>query len=104
MNKIKVLLGTTRPPFLVLGPACVVVGVGTAYYQTGHVNWLQVLLVLIGAVAAHVAVNVFNEYFDYVTGLDTKTERTPFSGGSGTLQARPELGKATLALACLSFL
>jgi 1,4-dihydroxy-2-naphthoate octaprenyltransferase len=104
MEKARYLLGTLRLPFIILTPACVAVGVGTAYWQTGSLNGLQVLLVLIGAIAAHLTVNIFNEYFDYITGLDAKTERTPFSGGSGTLQARPELGKATLALACLSFL
>jgi 1,4-dihydroxy-2-naphthoate octaprenyltransferase len=104
MNKAKYLRGTMRLPFLVLTPACVSVGVGTAYWQTGSLNGLHVLLVLIGAVAAHLTVNIFNEYFDFTTGLDAKTERTPFSGGSGTLQARPELGKATLALACFTFL
>jgi 1,4-dihydroxy-2-naphthoate octaprenyltransferase len=102
MNNAKYLLGTMRIPFLILTPACVSVGVGTAYWQTGHLNGLHVLLVLIGALAAHVSVNVFNEYSDFTSGLDARTERTPFSGGSGTLQARPELGKATLALACLS--
>lgn len=104
MNKAKYLLGTMRLPFILLTPACVAVGIGTAFYQTGHLNGFQVILVLIGAVAAHLAVNVFNEYFDFVTGLDAKTQRTPFSGGSGTLQARPELGRATLALACVNFL
>ena len=104
MNKAKYLLGTMRLPFVILTPACVAVGVGTAYWQTGSLNGLHVLLVLVGAVAAHLTVNIFNEYFDFTTGLDSRTERTPFSGGSGTLQARPELGKATLALACLNFL
>jgi 1,4-dihydroxy-2-naphthoate octaprenyltransferase len=104
MNKAKYLLGTMRLPFVILTPACVAVGIGTAYYQTGHLNGLHILLVLIGAIAAHLTVNIFNEYFDYTTGLDARTERTPFSGGSGTLQAKPELGKATLGLACLNFL
>ena len=104
MNKAKYLLGTMRLPFLALTPACVSVGVGTAYWQTGSLNGLHVLLVLIGAVAAHLTVNIFNEYFDFTTGLDARTERTPFSGGSGTLQARPELGKATLALGLPEFL
>jgi 1,4-dihydroxy-2-naphthoate octaprenyltransferase len=104
MNTVKYLLGTMRLPFLVLTPACVAVGVGTAYYQTGHLNGLQVILVFIGAIAAHLTVNIINEYFDFTTGLDARTERTPFSGGSGTLQARPELAKATLGLACINFL
>jgi 1,4-dihydroxy-2-naphthoate octaprenyltransferase len=101
MAKAKFLLGTMRLPFLILSPACVMVGFGTAYWETGKFNGIQVILILIGAMAAHLCVNVFNEYFDFKSGLDSRTNRTPFSGGSGTLQARPELGKATLILACV---
>ena len=57
-------------------------------------------LVLVGAVSAHICVNAFNEYFDFKSGLDAKTQRTPFSGGSGTLQAHPELERTALVL-CL---
>ena len=38
---------------------------------------------LCGLLIAHAAVNIFNEYFDARSGLDYKTSRTPFSGGSG---------------------
>lgn len=100
MNTFKTLLGTMRPPFLLLAPACVVVGIGTAYWQSGALHWGQVLLVLVGGLAAHITVNVFNEYFDFKSGLDAQTQRTPFSGGSGTLQAVPNLARATLVLAC----
>ena len=102
MNTFKSLLGPMRLPFLLLPPACVAVGVGTAWMQTGTVNWLHVLLVLVGAVTAHICVNAFNEYFDFKSGLDAKTTRTPFSGGSGTLQAQPELEKAALWLCLVS--
>jgi 1,4-dihydroxy-2-naphthoate octaprenyltransferase len=74
------------------------VGLGTAYATTGHVNWPHFLLALIAAVCAHISVNVFNEYFDFKTGLDARTQRTPFSGGSGTLQAHPELAPKALLL------
>jgi len=47
-------------------------------------------LVLIGALAAHIAVNLLNEYFDFKSGLDALTTRTPFSGGSGALVSRPD--------------
>ncbi len=103
MNTFKSLLGPMRVPFLVLTPACVAVGVGTAYWQTHHIVWYQILLVLLGAVASHICVNVFNEYFDFTSGLDAMTEPTPFSGGSGTLQAHPEMRKRTLSLAILAF-
>jgi 1,4-dihydroxy-2-naphthoate octaprenyltransferase len=92
-----------RIPFLILTPACVAVGVGTAYWQTHEISWLQILLVLFGALASHICVNSFNEYFDFTSGLDAKTQRTPFSGGSGTLPTHPEIVKNTLYLAIASF-
>ena len=104
MNAFKLILGPTRSPFLILTPACVAVGVGTAFQQTGRIDWLHLLLVLIGAVASHVSVNTFNEYFDYRSGLDAKTRRTPFSGGSGTLPGHPELARHTLFVAIASFM
>ena len=91
-----------RLPFLLLTPACVAVGVATAHWQTGASNHLLALLVLVGALASHISVNAFNEYFDFRSGLDAKTERTPFSGGSGTLPNHPELATGTLWLAVIA--
>ncbi len=102
MNKVKYLLGPMRLPFLILTPACVFEGFGTALWKTGHVNLFYFLLALIGGLAAHISVNAFNEYFDFKSGLDFRTQRTPFSGGSGTLPQRPELAKHALALAILA--
>jgi len=103
MNSLKPILGIVRTPFLVLTPACVLLGLGTALWTTGQVNWLDFALVLIGAVAAHASVNAFNEYFDFKTGLDSRTARTPFSGGSGTLPARPHLARLALTVALVTF-
>ena len=104
MKNWKQLFGPMRPPFLILAPACALVGLGTAYVQTKHINWFYFLLAAIAAVLAHVSVNAFNEYFDYKSEVDTRTQRTPFSGGSGTLQAHPELSNATLTLSWTSLL
>jgi len=103
MKNMKDILGPMRLPFVILAPACALVGLGTAWCAKGSVNWVYFLLVLIGAVAAHISVNVFNEYYDFKTGLDSRTQRTPFSGGSGTLQAHPELAPAVLTTAIVSF-
>ncbi|AUD80078.1 prenyltransferase [Kangiella profundi] len=92
-----------RLPFLLLTPSCVSVGIGTAYWQSGTLNGFYVLLIIIGALSAHISVNVFNEYYDSKSGLDSKTKRTPFSGGSGALQANPSLAKAALGLAWSTF-
>jgi 1,4-dihydroxy-2-naphthoate octaprenyltransferase len=78
----------TRPQFLVLTPMCVCVGVGTAAWVKGglgNLPWGYVILAFIGALCAHIATNVLNDYFDYKSGLDLKTKPTPFSGGSGIL-------------------
>jgi 1,4-dihydroxy-2-naphthoate octaprenyltransferase len=96
MKTWKSLLGPMRVPFLILTPACVVVGVGTAYWQTRAISWFQILLVLLGALASHICINVFNEYFDFTSGLDARTQRTPFSGGSGMLPMQPDMQKSTL--------
>ena len=103
MQKLKILIGTMRLPFVILAPACALVGLGTATWTIGQINWFYFSLALIGAIASHISVNVFNEYFDYRTGLDARTQRTPFSGGSGTLQAHPELAPQALALAWSAF-
>jgi len=97
MNDLKYLLGPMRLPFLILAPACVLLGLATAVWASGPVSILYSLLALVGAIAAHISVNALNEYFDYRSGLDSKTERTPFSGGSGTLQERPAMARGALS-------
>ena len=103
MNDIKHLLGPMRLPFLVLTPACVVLGLGTAIWTSGKVNILYFIIALIGSIAAHISANAFNEYFDFKSGLDARTERTPFSGGSGTLPAKPALARHALGIALITF-
>ncbi|WP_299026909.1 prenyltransferase [uncultured Thermanaerothrix sp.] len=105
MTSLKALLGPMRVPFLLLTPACVLLGIGTAYWQTGHLAaWWQMALVLIAALAAHISVNALNEYVDFKTGLDQRTQRTPFSGGSGTLPQQPALAPAALWIGLISLL
>lgn len=95
-KKPSAVLGPMRIPFLTLVPACIVLGAATAYLETGSLNWLYLVLALVGGLAAHVGVNSLNEYDDFKSGLDMRTERTPFSGGSGALPDQPE--KARYAL------
>ena len=96
MSDIKAILGTMRLPFLILTPVCIFLGYSSAAWTSDSVNGYHLLLTLIGGLCAHISVNALNEYFDFKSGLDFKTKRTPFSGGSGTLPAKPEA--ATLAL------
>jgi 1,4-dihydroxy-2-naphthoate octaprenyltransferase len=89
-----------RLPFLVLPPACVLLGAGTAIWTQGKINPIYLVLAFVGAVASHISVNALNEYFDFRSGLDLRTQRTPFSGGSGTLPANPALARTAL-ITCL---
>lgn len=78
----------TRPQFLLLTPVCFSIGVGTAAWVNGGLGvlpWGYVIIAFVGALCAHIATNVLNDYFDYTSGLDLKTKITPFSGGSGIL-------------------
>lgn len=83
-------LGPMRLPFLVLTPACVLLGAATAVWSGSGINWFHLALAFLGAVSAHISVNAINEYNDFRSGLDLRTQRTPFSGGSGVLQEMPE--------------
>lgn len=102
---MKIWFGETRPAFLLLVPACVIVGTATAIYSSpdNSVHVLKLVLAFIGALLAHIAVNVLNEYSDYKTGIDFNTPRTPFSGGTGILPAGLLDPKKVLlfGLACL---
>jgi 1,4-dihydroxy-2-naphthoate octaprenyltransferase len=92
-------LGPLRLPFLPLTPLCVLAGAGAAFWTTGRADTFLAALCLLGALCAHISVNAFNEYGDFKSGLDALTRRTPFSGGSGTLPAHPELAGWILAVA-----
>lgn len=105
MNETWVWLGVVRGRFLLLTLSCVALGVALASRsQAGVMEVGDALLVLFGALAAHVAVNALNEWSDYRSGLDLRTRRTAFSGGSGTLVARPQLLGRTLMLGLGSLL
>lgn len=98
-SPVRAVLDVARMPFLVLTPACLLVGFAVADRILGRIDLLHAALVLVGALAAHVAVNALNEYGDFRSGLDLMTRRTAFSGGSGTLPAEPRFASLALVLA-----
>ncbi len=82
--KIKVGFAVIRPQFLILSMILILYGSGVAYY-CGYFNPIVSLIALIGLISLHISANVFNEYYDFKTGTDLYTIKTPFSGGSGIL-------------------
>jgi 1,4-dihydroxy-2-naphthoate octaprenyltransferase len=101
MPKLSAFAGVARAPFLLLPVTLIASGAAAAFYG-GVFSWSSTLLALVGLVALHMAVNAFNEWSDLRTGIDLATERTPFSGGSGTLPAGGMTLRAALifAIAC----
>ncbi len=83
-SKFKVWFMETRPQFLVLSVALVLLGTAISWNE-GHFDWLKFILTTIGLILAHAAVNILNDYFDYRSGIDLETNQTPFSGGSKIL-------------------
>src|SRR4030067_3352576 len=102
MNKSKGILGPMRVPFLILTPACVLLGIATAVRTGVQINPLHILWVLVSAICTHISVNAFNEYDDFKSGLDTHTQRPPFGGVSGTLPANPQMARIALNTALIS--
>ena len=99
---LSVVLQSMRVPFLVLTFACVFLGASTAVANNITPGISLLLLVLFGALLAHISVNTLNEYFDFKSGLDFETVRTQFSGGSGALPQNPEMVGAVLIVGVAS--
>ena len=84
--KFKVWFLETRPQFLLLSVVLAFLGTCIAWYDDAfHLGYA--VLAFIGLLLCHISVNVLNDYYDYRSGIDLKTRRTPFSGGSGFLPA-----------------
>ncbi len=87
MAGVKTWFLETRPSFLLLTPVCVFTGIAASLYAGYSFHTWYFVLASLGALFAHISVNVLNDYFDYKSGIDLKAARTPFSGGSGILPA-----------------
>lgn len=87
--KLKGIVTVIRVPFLILALILGILGAGIAWYESRrfgspfHMGYA--ILATFGLMIAHAAVNIFNDYFDCRSGLDFRTSRTPFSGGSGAI-------------------
>ncbi len=86
MKRLKIWFLETRPQFLTLSIVLAFLGTAIAWHD-GYFNLWHALLAGIGLVFTHASVNILNDYFDFRSGIDLSTRRTPFSGGSGILPA-----------------
>lgn len=102
MATFRAVIRAIRGPFLVLTPVCIFLGASTVVAAGGQLDLQRLLLALAGALLAHISANTLNEYEDFRSGLDLATRRTPFSGGSGALPARPQALNAVFATGVFS--
>lgn len=103
-QNFQAILAASRLPFLTLPPICILLASASIYHQFQIFNLGLVMWILIGAVSAHVSVNLFNEYSDFKSGLDFNTKKTPFSGGSGALPDQPDSANSVLYAAIFTLL
>jgi 1,4-dihydroxy-2-naphthoate octaprenyltransferase len=87
---LKKWLMVIRAPFLPLSVVLAILGACIAWWYDGafHLGTFHLgyaFLAGFGILLAHISVDVLNEYFDYKSGIDLETVKTPFSGGSGAL-------------------
>lgn len=74
-----------RLRFVLSSIIAVLLGVSIVYYETTLVNFSYTILILTGVVFLHLSIDLLNDYWDYVKGIDKITRRTKFSGGTGVL-------------------
>jgi 1,4-dihydroxy-2-naphthoate polyprenyltransferase len=103
-DKFQTILKSMRLPFLILTPACLFLGWSVVIADQNEVAIHLFILSFLGAVLAHISVNMLNEYLDFKSGLDLKTKKTRFSGGSGALPENPEMAKVVLVAGVISLI
>ena len=105
---MKKWLMVIRAPFLPLSVVLAFLGASIAWYGAkafgGEFNIGYALLAGLGILLAHISVDVLNEYYDYKSGVDLETKRTPFSGGSGALPSGLISPRQALWLGIATFL
>ena len=80
------LIRITRLPFVTAVVVPVLLGAAIAWSERA-IHGGPFLLTLVGAVCINLGLNMSNDYFDHLSGIDgIKREITPFSGGSRTIQ------------------
>ncbi len=78
-------LRAVRIRFLLASVISVFLGLAISWWQNTVINLEFAVLTLAGVVALHASVDLLNDYWDYKRNIDTQTNRTKFSGGTGVL-------------------
>jgi 1,4-dihydroxy-2-naphthoate polyprenyltransferase len=82
---IKVWLRAVRIRFLLASIISVCLGLAINSWQNKTIDVGFAALTFVGVAALHASVDLLNDYWDYKRQIDTDTNRTKFSGGTGVL-------------------
>src|SRR3972149_11963581 len=74
-----------RIRFLLSSVIAVSVGFAISWWHIGQIDILYAIMTMGGVVSLHVSVDLLNDYWDFKRGIDTQTQRTKMSGGTGVL-------------------
>lgn len=85
-NKLNIWLRAIRFRFLAASALAVTCGLALTFlYQPQNFNLFYAILTYIGIFCLHSSVDLLNDYLDFKRGIDLKTKKTKFSGGTGVL-------------------
>ena len=82
---IRVWLRAVRIRFLLASIISVALGLVINSWQNNTFDIGFAALTFVGVAALHASVDLLNDYWDYKRQIDTDTQRTKFSGGTGVL-------------------
>lgn len=82
---LKTWLRAVRIRFLLASIISVCLGLAINGWQNKTVDIWFAALTFVGVAALHASVDLLNDYWDYKRQIDTDTNRTKFSGGTGVL-------------------
>ena len=74
-----------RIKFLLASVIAVCLGLAINWWQNQTIDIMYAILTFVGVMALHASVDLLNDYWDFKRHIDTKTQRTKFSGGTGVL-------------------
>ncbi|MDN5865893.1 MAG: prenyltransferase [Candidatus Nitrosocosmicus sp.] len=84
--KLDIWLRAIRFRFLAASAIAVTCGLAlTIWYQPQNFSLIYAVLTYVGIFCLHSSVDLLNDYWDFKRGIDLRTIKTKFSGGTGVL-------------------
>lgn len=104
LSRLAVLFLASRPKFLIVSAAAVLVGSSLAYACCGIFHPHLFILAVLAIMFLHAGANITNDYYDHLSGNDWfNASPTPFSGGRRYIQDGILSARATFLAALFAF-